>query len=162
MQTKTLPPRELLSALEPHRRRGEKIVFTNGCFDILHVGHVRLLQAARRLGDLLVVGLNSDRSVREIKGPDRPINGEAKRAEVMAALAAVDFVTLFDEADPLELIKLLKPQVLVKGGDWKPEAIIGSDLVTAGGGKVVVFPYQEGDSTTGLVEAIRAGERGSG
>ena len=156
MKSKILPRGELCKALQALRAQGkaEKVVFTNGCFDILHVGHVRYLHEARRLGDLLVVGMNSDSSVRALKGPGRPINTEASRAEVLAALADVDFVTIFDEPDPLSLVTLLEPDVMVKGGDWALENIIGADVVLARGGSVQVIPYVEGDSTTGLIEKI--------
>jgi len=156
LKSKILPRGELREALQALRAEGkaQKAVFTNGCFDILHVGHVRYLHEARRLGDLLVVGMNSDSSVRGIKGPGRPINPEASRAEVLAALADVDFVTIFDEPDPLALVTLLEPDVMVKGGDWTPENIIGADVVRARGGSVQVIPYVEGDSTTGMIEKI--------
>ena len=156
MKSKILPRNELRDALQALRAQGKtkKIVFTNGCFDILHVGHVRYLHEARRLGDLLVVGMNSDSSVRGIKGQGRPINPEASRAEVLAALADVDFVTIFDEPDPLSLVTLLEPDVMVKGGDWDLENLIGADVVRARGGSVRVIPYVEGDSTTDLIEKI--------
>jgi len=162
LKSKILPGHEIRPTLVALRAVGKKIVFTNGCFDIIHVGHVRYLRAARRLGDLLVVGLNSDRSVREIKGQGRPINPEASRAEVLSALADVDFVTIFDEPDPLEIITLLEPDVLVKGGDWALENIIGADVVRARGGTVQVIPYVEGDSTTGLIERIVGKVSGKG
>jgi D-beta-D-heptose 7-phosphate kinase/D-beta-D-heptose 1-phosphate adenosyltransferase len=145
---------ELKLLLEEGRRRGEVSVFTNGCFDLMHVGHVRYLAAARRLGDLLVVGLNSDRSVRTIKGPKRPLTPEAERAEVLAALACVDFVTLFEEPDPLQLILLLEPDVLVKGGDWPEDRIIGAEPVKARGGRVVRIPLVPGASTSAIVERV--------
>jgi D-beta-D-heptose 7-phosphate kinase/D-beta-D-heptose 1-phosphate adenosyltransferase len=116
---------ELGSILEGLKRREKRIAFTNGCFDILHVGHIRCLEEAKKLGDVLVVALNSDRSVRSIKGPSRPLVPQAQRAEVLSALAIVDYVVIFDEPDPLELISFLKPHILVKGGDWGPEDIIG-------------------------------------
>ncbi len=143
--------RPLLSIL---RAAGKKIVFTNGCFDIIHTGHARYLAKARALGDLLVVAVNSDASVRTIKGRKRPINSEADRMEVLASLEAVDFVTLFNEPDPYRLISELQPDVLVKGGDWPVEKIIGRDVVAARGGQVVNIPYLEGASTTGIIEKI--------
>jgi rfaE bifunctional protein nucleotidyltransferase chain/domain len=129
---------------------GEKIVFTNGCFDIIHIGHVRYLREAKKLGDVLVVGLNSDSSVSRLK-PKRPINPESQRAEVLASLEMVDYVTIFNEDTPYELIKHLEPDVLVKGGDWKREDIVGSDIVQ----DVYSLPYIEGVSTTELIEKIR-------
>ncbi len=129
--------------------QGRKIVFTNGCFDIIHKGHVRYLRQARKLGDVLVVGLNSDRSVALIK-PGRPINREKDRAEVLAALCMVDYVTIFDEKTPYKLIRSLKPDVLVKGGDWKKEEIVGSDIAK----ETYSLPYVKGVSTTGIIEKI--------
>ena len=131
------------------RAEGRKIVFTNGCFDILHVGHVKYLKQARRLGDVLIVGLNSDRSVSAIK-PGRPVNSEKNRAEVLAALAAVDYVVVFREKTPYSLIKALKPDILVKGGDWKKEEIIGSDIAK----ETYSLPYVKGISTTRIIEKI--------
>jgi len=130
---------------------GKKIVFTNGCFDIIHVGHVRYLTEARSLGDVLVVGLNSDASVSRLK-PGRPINPEADRAEVLSALKPVDFVTVFGEDTPLELIKALSPDILVKGGDWKKEDIVGSDIVS----DTRSLPFYEGRSTSGIIERINS------
>jgi D-sedoheptulose 7-phosphate isomerase len=133
----------------------ETVVFTNGCFDLLHPGHIDLLRRAKALGTRLVVGINSDASVRRIKGPDRPFTSEQERAEILSAIAAVDEVVIFDEQTPERLIKELKPDVLVKGGDWKPEEIIGSDFVLARGGKVISLPFLDGYSSSGLVEKIR-------
>lgn len=139
-------------------------MFTNGCFDLMHVGHVRYLEAARTLGDLLVVGVNSDDSVRTLqKGQDRPLVPQDQRAEVLAALACVDYVVLFGEPDPGRLIGELQPDVLVKGGDWAPEQIVGRDTVEARGGTVRTIPLVPGVSTTSLVNKIREGatrERG--
>ena len=155
---KLLPLPELLAALKPLRRAGKRLVFTNGCFDILHPGHVDLLARARELGDALILGLNSDDSVRrQNKGPDRPINPFPARAFVLAHLTAVDFVTRFDEDTPYELIRALRPQVLVKGGDWTPERIVGRDIVEADGGAVTSLPLIPGYSTTALIAAIRKG-----
>ena len=141
------------------KRAGRKIAFTNGCFDLLHIGHVRYLKAARAEGDVLVVAVNSDRSVREIKGPGRPLVPDGERAEVLASLACVDFVTLFDEPDPLVTIRSLMPDVLVKGADWGEDAIVGRDVVEASGGRVVRVPLTEGASTTRIIEKILANYR---
>lgn len=148
---------DLIDLLAQRRARGDRIVFTNGCFDLMHVGHTRYLQAARQLGEMLVVGVNTDASVRVLsKGAGRPIVPEAQRAEVLAALACVDYVVLFDEPDPGRLIADLKPDVLVKGGDWAPDQIIGREVVEARGGVVRTIPLVPGISTTGLVEKIKA------
>lgn len=136
------------------KREGKKVVFTNGCFDILHVGHVRYLKEAGRLGDVLVLALNSDSSVRSIKGEKRPLNPEKERAEVAAALGCVDFVTLFSEETPLRLIEFLKPHILVKGGDWAEESVVGRESAKRWGGRVVIIPQVEGASTTHVVEKI--------
>ncbi|MEW6571276.1 MAG: D-glycero-beta-D-manno-heptose 1-phosphate adenylyltransferase [Nitrospirota bacterium] len=141
---------ELKNALQTFRSQGKKIVFTNGCFDILHVGHIRCLREAKTLGDILVVGLNSDKSVSKVK-PGRPINPQAHRAEVLSALEMVDYVTLFDEETPYELIKFIHPDVLVKGGDWEKENIVGSDIVE----ETHSLPYVEGISTSGIIERIK-------
>lgn len=133
---------------------GRRIVFTNGCYDLLHPGHTRLLEKARDLGDILILGLNSDRSVRENKGRDRPITGEAERAEVAAALAAVDYVVIFDEPTPREIIARVLPDVLVKGGDWGPKEIIGREEVEGAGGRVVSIPFEPGYSTSSIIERI--------
>jgi rfaE bifunctional protein nucleotidyltransferase chain/domain len=146
---------EELAALLPELRRGGRtVVFTNGCFDLLHVGHVHYLAAARTEGDLLVVGLNSDQSVRANKGEHRPIVPEAERAEILAGLACVDFVTVFAEADPLRVIQALQPDVLAKGGDWAESEIIGADVVKQNGGRVVRLPVVEGASTRALIARI--------
>jgi D-beta-D-heptose 7-phosphate kinase/D-beta-D-heptose 1-phosphate adenosyltransferase len=137
------------------RAAGKTIVFTNGVFDLLHPGHVRYLQQARALGDALVVGVNSDESVRENKGPSRPITPEGERAEVLAALACVDAVVVFDAETPYELIAALQPDVLVKGADWAADAIVGRDIVEARGGKVVRIPVEAGYATTTIIEKIR-------
>jgi D-beta-D-heptose 7-phosphate kinase/D-beta-D-heptose 1-phosphate adenosyltransferase len=136
------------------RRAGRRVVFTNGCFDLLHPGHVTYLQEARRLGDALIVALNSDRSVRELKGEKRPILDQDERAAVMAALACVDYVTIFDDPTPREIIAALLPDVLVKGGDWGVDRIVGRDEVEAAGGKVMSLPYVEGCSTSDVIERI--------
>jgi rfaE bifunctional protein nucleotidyltransferase chain/domain len=140
------------------RARGHakmRVVFTNGCFDLLHKGHVYYLERARRLGDVLVVALNSDASVRRLKGTGRPLNSLSDRMEVMAALESVDFVTWFDEDTPVATIQLLRPDVLVKGGDWKPSQILGGDDVASWGGKVRSLPYVKGRSTTKLIQSAR-------
>jgi rfaE bifunctional protein nucleotidyltransferase chain/domain len=144
----------LAQELKTLKNQGKRIVFTNGCFDLLHVGHVRYLSAAKSEGDVLVVGLNSDRSVKEIKGPKRPVVPEEERAEVLAALAFVDFVTVFDEPDPLLTIQMLMPDVLVKGADWAKDAIVGGDVVEGSGGRVVRIPLKEGASTTRIINRI--------
>ena len=145
---------ELAPLLALLRATGQKIVFTNGCFDLIHPGHTRYLATARSLGHILVVAVNSDASVRIIKGDKRPINTEADRAETLAALESVDFVTIFSEPDPYRVIAALQPDVLVKGGDWPIEKIIGRDIVQARGGSVVNVPYIDGASTTGIIEKI--------
>jgi len=147
---------ELRQAVAARQTAGQSVVFTNGCFDILHAGHVDLLEDAAREGDVLVVALNSDSSVRGLKGPDRPVNPQDQRARVLAALAAVDYVILFDEADPGHLIAGLLPDVLVKGGDWTPEAIIGSDTVKAAGGRIMTIPLKYGASTTDIIKKARS------
>lgn len=138
------------------RRDGRKIVFTNGLFDLLHPGHVRYLQEARRLGDALIVAINSDRSARALtKGDDRPINRAAERAEIVSALACVDATVIFDEETPHDIVAALQPDVLVKGADWAPGTIVGADIVEARGGKVVRIDLVVGYSTTKLIEKIR-------
>jgi D-glycero-beta-D-manno-heptose 1-phosphate adenylyltransferase len=143
--------------VESHRAAGSRIVFTNGVFDLLHPGHVRYLVAARAEGDILIVGLNSDRSVRANKGPDRPITPDRERAEIVAALAVVDAVVMFDEDTPAEIIRRLQPDVLVKGADWAADAIVGRDTVEARGGRVVRIDLEPGWSTSGIMEKIRRG-----
>lgn len=141
---------DLKTEIERLKIEGKKIVFTNGCFDIIHIGHVRYLKEAKKLGDVLVIGLNSDSSVNRLK-PGRPINPEYQRAEVLASIEMVDYVTIFNEDTPYELIKYLRPDVLVKGGDWKKEDIVGSDIVP----EVHSLPYIEGVSTTNIVSKIK-------
>lgn len=135
-------------------RKEKKIVFTNGCFDLLHIGHVRYLQQARSHGDILVVGINSDASVRALKGPSRPIQNENDRAEILAGLECVSYTTIFSEQTPLALIKKISPDVLVKGGDWQPSQIVGSDIVLASGGSVHSLQFVDGRSTTNIVEKM--------
>jgi rfaE bifunctional protein nucleotidyltransferase chain/domain len=153
--TKILAVEELVRKREALRRDGLAVVFTNGCFDLLHPGHVRYLADARSLGDVLVVALNSDRSVRILKGEGRPILNEQERAEVVAALQAVDYVTIFDQETPFALIARLLPDILVKGGDWSVDEIVGREEVEAAGGKVLSLPYIEGKSTTEIIERIK-------
>jgi D-beta-D-heptose 7-phosphate kinase/D-beta-D-heptose 1-phosphate adenosyltransferase len=141
---------------EAIRARGGTVVFTNGVFDLLHPGHIRYLQDARRLGDALIVGLNSDASVRANKGPERPITPEAERAEILAALECVDAVAIFDEETPADIVKRIQPDVLVKGADWGPDNIVGRDTVEARGGKVVRMELSRGYSTTELIKKIRS------
>jgi len=145
---------DLINRLHQHKKNNEIIVFTNGCFDILHVGHVRYLSEAKSQGDILVVGLNSDVSVRKIKEEQRPIIGQDHRAEILASLRCVDYVTLFDDPDPLALISALKPDILVKGADWQEKDIIGADVVKANGGKVVRVPVVPEISTSDIIQKI--------
>jgi len=148
--------REILKEkIDRLREEGKKIVFTNGCFDILHVGHTRYLREAKKLGDILILALNSDSSVRGLKGDRRPMIPEEERADVVASLEAVDYVTLFDEPTPLTLIEYLKPDILVKGGDWKEEDVVGRDAIKQWGGSVVIIPEIKGASTTNIIEKIR-------
>ena len=150
---------ELLRVRAELRAARRRLVFTNGCFDILHVGHVRYLAAARALGDALLVAINSDRSVRALKGEGRPVMNEAERAELLAALASVDFVTVFDEDSPRKLISELLPDVLVKGGDYALGEIHGREEVEAAGGRVLALPFVEGASTTGIIERVKGVNR---
>ena len=150
--------RDLASLLEElgfHRRTGQKIVFTNGCFDVLHVGHIEYLKFCKSHGDMVVVGLNSDNSVRQIKGPTRPVNNQHERAAVLAALESVDYVVIFDQSDPLELIKQVKPDILIKGADWADKGVIGGDFVQSYGGKVILAPLVQGKSTTATIEKLK-------
>ncbi len=152
---KILDRNTLKNNLESLRKEGKKIAFTNGCFDILHVGHVRYLKEAKKTGDILVLALNSDSSVRAIKGEERPLVCEEERAEVLAALEFVDFITIFSEPTPLELINQLKPDILIKGGDWAEDKVVGRDEVIKWGGRVAIIPEVEGKSTTNIVEKIK-------
>jgi len=145
-----------LSAISAQARKaGRVVVFTNGCFDLVHRGHIHLLRQAKALGDILIVGLNSDVSVKTIKGPDRPIMPEADRIELIAALEMVDYVVVYSEPDPYRIIAAIKPNVLVKGGDWSADKIIGADVVEQNGGRVAVVPYLPEFSTTQIIERIR-------
>jgi D-beta-D-heptose 7-phosphate kinase/D-beta-D-heptose 1-phosphate adenosyltransferase len=139
--------------------QGKRLVFTNGCFDLIHPGHVRLLQQARAMGDALAVAINSDASVRRLKGPGRPILAARERAEVLSAFECVDYVVVFSEATPAAIVRAVRPGVLVKGGDWSPERIVGRDTVAADGGEVRVVPLRRGLSTSALLQRILAGRR---
>lgn len=156
MTRKILTAETLPSYLRKIRSQKKRIVFTNGTFDILHVGHIRYLEKAKQLGDLLIVGVNTDRSVKSYKTPDRPINPEKDRIEVLSALACVDQAILFDEPTPLNLILTLRPSVLVKGGDWKKSQIAGAKQVVSWGGKVVLIPFVAGRSTTRVIKKIKS------
>lgn len=155
MENKIKSPGALLKAVSALKRRRKKIVFTNGCFDILHVGHVAYLKRARALGDALVIGLNSDDSVRAIKGESRPLNRQDDRAEVLSALSCVDYVTVFSDSTPERLIKSIQPDVLVKGSDWKADEIVGGQFVRSYGGRVVRIPFVKGYSTTSVIDKLR-------
>lgn len=152
----------LVALLRPGARGRRRLVFTNGVFDLLHPGHVKLLQRARALGDILVVGLNSDASVKRLKGPDRPFVGQRERAFLLASLEAVDHVVVFAQDTPINVIRKLMPDLLVKGGDWSPGSIVGADIVRARGGRVVRVPLARGFSTTGIAQRIRSGSTGGG
>lgn len=146
---------EIKVIVDNARKNGKRVVFTNGCFDLLHRGHVHVLREAKACGDLLIAGVNSDKSVKQIKGPTRPVLPESDRSELLAAMEMVDYVVLFDEPDPYRVISAIRPDVLVKGGDWNSEKIIGADLVEKAGGRVVVIPYIKGFSTTEIIERIK-------
>jgi D-glycero-beta-D-manno-heptose 1-phosphate adenylyltransferase len=152
---KVLSVAETVAFVEHLRHIGKEVVFTNGVFDLLHPGHIRYLQQARCEGDALVVAVNSDRSVRAIKGPSRPINSEHERAELLAALACVDAVVIFDADDPQQIISRLQPDVLVKGADWTRDAIIGRETVESRGGRVIRIPLAAGHSTSAIIEKIK-------
>jgi len=154
MKQKLKERKELLEIIKGLKAKRKRIVFTNGCFDLLHIGHVRYLEKARGLGDVLVVGVNRDTSVRKLKGPKRPILPEEERAEILSGLGCVDYVTLFSELDPLKLITSLHPDVLVKGGDWTKEQIVGREIVERSGGEVVIIPFVGKASTSNLIETI--------
>jgi D-beta-D-heptose 7-phosphate kinase/D-beta-D-heptose 1-phosphate adenosyltransferase len=144
----------LKKILDILRRKGKKIVFTNGCFDLIHIGHVRYLEKARGFGDILVVAINTDSSIKRIKGRERPITPQGERAEVLASLSNVDYVTFFNEDTPYKLIKLLRPDILVKGGDWEKKDIVGRDIVEESGGKVCAIPFIRGASTTSIIRKV--------
>lgn len=156
LESKILSPQSLRSVFQKVQRRGTKTVFTNGCFDILHSGHVQYLQKAKSLGHFLVVALNTDRSVRALKGKNRPVNPLRDRLQVIAALECVDYVTWFNETTPLKLIERLQPQVLVKGGDWKINQIVGASFVLKRGGQVRSLPFLKGRSTTEIIHRVKS------
>jgi rfaE bifunctional protein nucleotidyltransferase chain/domain len=156
---RVLSRQDASALIDRWRAAGAVVIFTNGVFDLLHPGHVRYLQQARALGDMLVVGLNSDASVRRNKGPQRPINAETERAEIVAALECVDAVVIFDEDTPAEIVRACQPDILVKGADWPADQIVGRDTVEARGGRVVRIPIEEGYSTTALLERIKQAAR---
>ena len=155
IEAKIMDWKQAKSSVSSWKTKGQEIVFTNGCFDILHYGHFRYLAEARELGDRLVIGLNSKKSVRNLKGPGRPVNDEKTRLFQLAALEFVDIVVVFEEETPYELIKLLMPDVLVKGGDWPVEQIVGSDIVLENGGRVKSLTFVEGYSTTKIIQKIK-------
>jgi D-beta-D-heptose 7-phosphate kinase/D-beta-D-heptose 1-phosphate adenosyltransferase len=154
MKQKIKERKELSRIIKDLKAKGKRIVFTNGCFDLLHIGHVRYLEKARALGDVLVVGVNSDSSVRKLKGPKRPILPEEERAGILSGLGCVDYITIFREIDPLKLITSLRPDLLAKGGDWTKEQTVGKEVVERSGGEVVIIPFIKGASTSNLIETI--------
>jgi rfaE bifunctional protein nucleotidyltransferase chain/domain len=158
MNTKIKNINSLVRTIKAFKKKGKKIVFTNGCFDIIHVGHTRYLKSSKKLGDLLVVGVNSDASVTRLKGPGRPVNPESDRMEILSEFPFVDFVVLFKEDTPYNVIKAVAPDVLVKGGDWSVKSIIGGDIVEANGGRVFNIPLVKNRSTTNIIK--RAGKSG--
>ncbi|MBF0252282.1 MAG: D-glycero-beta-D-manno-heptose 1-phosphate adenylyltransferase [Candidatus Omnitrophica bacterium] len=155
MNPKIKKQQELKKIIDEFRSKGKTVGFTNGCFDIIHVGHVQYLADAKNNCDILILALNSDRSVSSIKGPERPINKEGSRAEVVAALESIDFVTIFDQDTPYEVIKLLVPDILFKGGDWLPQDVVGNDIVRSNNGKVMIIPFRPGFSTTNILKKIQ-------
>jgi len=159
VQNKIHSSESLAMLLESWRQQHKKIVFTNGCFDILHLGHIDYLSKAADLGDVMILGLNTDKSVSRIKGPERPVNDEKSRSLIMASLQFVDAVVLFDEPTPYELISLVQPDVLVKGKDYRAEDVVGYDIVTAKGGKIVTLDLVEGYSTSGIIQKILLTEK---
>jgi D-beta-D-heptose 7-phosphate kinase / D-beta-D-heptose 1-phosphate adenosyltransferase len=154
MKQKIKARKGLLRIIKDLKTKGKRIVFTNGCFDLLHIGHIRYLEKAKAFGDILVVGVNSDSSVRRLKGPKRPILPEEERAGILSGLGCVDYITIFDEIDPLKLITSLQPNVLAKGGDWTKEQTVGKEVVERSGGEVVIIPFVKGASTSNLIETI--------
>ena len=157
MTNKIKTQKQLKNIVKGLRKQGKKIAFTNGCFDLLHYGHIKYLQDAKRLADKLIIGLNSDSSLRKIKGKKRPINTQTDRAKILAALAAVDYLVVFNQETPLKLIKLVSPDLLIKGGDWERDKIVGADFVKSYGARVITIPYLKGYSTTKLIEKIKGG-----
>ena len=154
MRDKIKDLQELKKAIEFHRKKDKKIVFTNGCYDLIHIGHVRCFREGKRLGDILIVALNSDRSARSIKGSPRPIIPQEERAEIVSSLESVDYVTIFDQDDPRDIIASVKPDILVKGGDWNLNTIVGREIVESYGGKVFALPLVKGVSTTQIIKTI--------
>lgn len=154
MRDKIKDLQELKKAIDFHKKKDKKIVFTNGCYDLIHIGHLRCFREGKRLGDILIVALNSDRSVRSIKGPPRPIIPQEERAEIVSSLESVDYVTIFDQDDPLDIIASIKPDILVKGGDWNLNTILGREIVESYGGKVFALPLVKGVSTTQIIKNI--------
>jgi D-beta-D-heptose 7-phosphate kinase/D-beta-D-heptose 1-phosphate adenosyltransferase len=148
---------ELKTLVDENKKSGKKIVFTNGCFDLLHRGHLHLLREAKKYGEILIVAVNSDSSVRKIKGPNRPIFSEEERVELIASLEMVNYVVVFVDGDPYNVIKKLKPDILVKGGDWSQGEVVGRDIVEGSGGKLAIIPLLQGYSTTNIIERIRRG-----
>jgi D-beta-D-heptose 7-phosphate kinase/D-beta-D-heptose 1-phosphate adenosyltransferase len=154
MKRKVKEKEDLCETLEGLKAKGKRVIFTNGCFDLFHIGHLRYLEKAKALGDILIVGVNSDASVQRLKGPKRPVLPLEERMELLSGLECVDYVVSFDEPTPLKLITVLKPNILVKGGDWSKETIVGKEVVERLGGEVVALPFIEGNSTSHLIEAI--------
>jgi len=154
MKQKIKGRKELLRIIKHLKAKGKRIIFTNGCFDLLHVGHIRYLEEARALGDVLIVGVNSDSSVRKLKGSKRPVLPEEERAEILSGLGCVGYIIIFDEIDPLKLITSLQPNVLAKGGDWTKEQTVGKKVVERSGGEVVIIPFVQGASTSNLIKTI--------
>ena len=154
MKDKIKKREELLGIIKDLKAKGKRVVFTNGCFDLLHVGHIRYLEEAKTLGDILIVGVNNDSSVRKLKGPKRPVLPVEERTEILSGLGCVDYITIFDELDPLKLITSLQPDVLVKGGDWTKEQTVGKEVVERSGGEVLIIPFVKGASTSNLIETI--------
>ena len=155
LKTKLKPLEIIKSEIQALQQQGKKIVFTNGCFDILHAGHVNIFEQARNLGDALVVAVNSDISIKKIKGEKRPVVPESQRMQVLAALEAIDYVIIFEEEDPLMIIEELQPDILVKGGDWPIETIVGREIVEKKGGEILSIPLMEGISTTNIIEEVK-------
>lgn len=155
LETKLKPLEIIKNEIKALQQQGKKIVFTNGCFDILHAGHVDIFQQARNLGDALVVAVNSDISIKKIKGEKRPVVPQVQRMQVLAALEAIDYVIIFEEEDPFKIIKEIQPDILVKGGDWPIETIVGREIIEKKGGKVCSIPLMEGISTTNIIEEIK-------
>ena len=155
MKNKLKTWEEIISIIKELKSQNKKIIFTNGCFDILHSGHVQYLAEAKELGDILILGLNSDSSVKRLKGKNRPINNEIERATVLSALCTVSYIVIFEEDTPYMLINHIKPNILVKGGDWKPEEIVGSDIVSSYNGEIKSLSYIDGKSTTDIINKLK-------